>query len=193
MIWISKEITVLIPEDKLVISGYFGRDVLGFRDAFSFDWGNMTVTLRSDHLFSDKLFSNTSFIYSDFDYKLGFGGSDLAISIAATIQNLNFKQDFSYYANEKNRYEFGVNIIKHIFKPGSFESAIEGLNNSQLESKHAIESAVYMANTQKITPTITASYGLRYSNFTQIGPGNILFLNELGELESEKYFEANEV
>lgn len=180
-------------KNKLFISGYFGRDVLGFKDAFSFDWGNITGTLRYNHLFNDKLFSNTSFIYSDFDYKINIGDSNLDISIAAIIQNLHFKQDFSYYANEKNKFEFGASLIKHTFKPGSFESNMEGLNNSQLENKHALESAAYVSNTQKISPTLTASYGLRYSNFTQLGPGNIFSYNSLGELESEKYYETNEV
>ncbi len=180
-------------KNKIFVSGYFGRDVLRFDDAFGFDWGNLTGTIRYNHLFSNKLFSNTSFIYSDFDYKIDIGFGEQDIVIAAAIQDFNFKQDFNYYANEKNKLEFGANIIKHVFKPGSFENTIEGLNNSQLEDKHAVESAAYISNTQKITPNITASYGLRYSNFTQLGPGNISFYNTEGELEHKEYYDTNEV
>jgi len=179
--------------NRIYVSGYFGRDVLGFKNAFGFDWGNITGTLRYNHIFSDKLFSNTTFVYSDFDYNIDIGLGDANIVIAAAIQDLNFKQDFSYYLNEKNKIRFGVNTIKHVFKPGSLESTIEGLNNSQLENKHALESAAYVSNKHKITPNITMSYGLRYSNFTQFGPGKIYDYNVYGEIESEKEYADNEV
>ena len=183
----------LNDKNRVFISGYFGRDVLGFGDEFGFDWGNLTSTIRFNHIFNDKLFSNTSLIYSDFDYKINIGSADEKIVIAASIQDINFKQDFNYYLNESNKINFGVNVVKHLFAPGEIDSNIDGINNSQVEDKHALESAAYISNTQKISDNITASYGVRYSNFTQFGPGTIFSYNELGEIESEKEYAKNEV
>jgi len=71
----------LNDNDRVYVSGYLGRDVLGTA-AFGFDWGNRTVTARWNHIFSNKLFSNTSYIYSEYDY--GFdvqsGGLDINLN-----------------------------------------------------------------------------------------------------------------
>jgi hypothetical protein len=58
-------------KDRLFLSGYFGRDVFGFNDEnfdFGFDWGNTTGTLRWNHIFNSRLFSNTTLTYSDYAY-----------------------------------------------------------------------------------------------------------------------------
>ncbi|NBP58968.1 hypothetical protein EBU71_20965, partial [bacterium] len=57
-------------KDKLFVSGYLGRDVFGV-DEFGFNWGNATLTTRWNHLFSNKLFSNTTAFYSNYDYGIG--------------------------------------------------------------------------------------------------------------------------
>lgn len=183
----------LNDKNKLYLSGYFGRDVLGFSDKFGFDWGNLTGTLRYNHIFNAKLFSNTSLIYSDFDYKISIGSNQDELFITANIKDYNFKQDFDYFLNDKNQMGFGFNVIKHIFSPGEINTNIDGINNSQLESKYALESSAYLSNKQKITDDITAAYGLRFNNFTQLGPGTIYFYNSYGEIESEQIYNSNEV
>ncbi len=180
-------------KNKVYLSGYFGRDVLGFSDDFGFDWGNLTGTLRYNHIFNAKLFSNTSLIYSDFDYKISIGSNQDELFISANIKDYNFKQDFDYYLNDKNQMGFGFNVIKHIFSPGEINTNIEGINNSQLENKYALESSAYVSNQQKITDDITAAYGLRFNNFTQLGPGTIYSYNSYGEIESEGIYNRNEV
>lgn len=183
----------LDDKNKLYLSGYFGRDVLGFSDEFGFDWGNLTGTLRYNHIFNAKLFSNTSLIYSDFDYKISIGSNQDELFISANIKDYNFKQDFDYYLNDKNQMGFGFNVIKHIFSPGEINTNIVGINNSQLEKKYALESSAYVSNKQKITDDITAAYGLRFNNFTQLGPGTIYSYNFYGEIESEHIYDRNEV
>ncbi|MFZ4478094.1 MAG: TonB-dependent receptor, partial [Saprospiraceae bacterium] len=87
-------------KDRLFLSGYFGRDVLG-ASGFGLNWGNYTGTLRWNHLFSERLFSNTSVVFSNFDYEFGFGGVDDDIKVKASIQDINLKQDFSFFPNTK--------------------------------------------------------------------------------------------
>jgi hypothetical protein len=58
--------------NKVYLSGYFGRDKFKFvsqygsdRDEGGINWGNATGTARWNHLISNKIFSNTSFVFSD--------------------------------------------------------------------------------------------------------------------------------
>lgn len=87
--WINKN-------NRIFVSGYFGRDVLGLRDLFGFDWGNSTGTIRLNHFYNDKLFSNTSLIFSNYSYKINIDYNDTEISILSKIRDYNFKHDFQY-------------------------------------------------------------------------------------------------
>ena len=81
------------------MSGYFGRDVLGLEDKFGFDWGNISGTLRWNHLFSEKLFSNTSLIFSDYDYVVKILNSENTFGVTSGIRDINLKTDFQYFYN----------------------------------------------------------------------------------------------
>ncbi len=165
--------------NRVFASGYFGRDVLGYSDQFGFNWGNTTATIRWNHIFNPKLFSNTSFIYSDYNYKINIT-SDVDIDISSRIRDWNFKQEFDYFFNENNTIKFGANIIHHTFMPGELNSNDENVNDFLLEHKYSLESAAYISNTHKINNKLTLSYGLRFTNFTQIGPGTIVTWDENG-------------
>lgn len=161
-------------KDRIFLSGYFGRDVFKFRESFSNDWGNATATLRWNHLFSDKLFSNTSLIFSDFKYgfELEFFGND-RFKYRSGIRDYNFKTDFDFFMNPKNEIRFGANVILHDFDPGVFEPVGDSTYLTPLKLNHdyAIESAIYINNDQTITTRLSLNYGLRYSWFENIGPG----------------------
>lgn len=160
-------------KDRVFVSGYFGRDVLGYSDLFGFDWGNSTATLRWNHIYSNKLFSNTSLIYSDYNYQIEISG-DADLEISSRIRDLNFVQEFDYFLNDSNTLKFGANIIHHTFMPGDLESNSENVSDFFIDNKYSVESAVYISNIQKLTSKLIFSYGLRFTNFTQLGPGNII-------------------
>lgn len=163
-------------KDRIFISGYFGRDKFGFSDQFGFDWGNITGTARWNHIYGDKqkLFGNTSFIFSNYNYKIKFGGGDETFEIGSEIQDFNFKEDFDWYINQNHTLSFGANIIHHTFKPGEIETGDGiGFTLNDIEERFSIESSAYISNEHKIGKRITLIYGLRGSNFAQIGPGDI--------------------
>lgn len=161
-------------KDRLFLSGYFGRDKFGFSDQFGFTWGNTTATARWNHIFSEKLFSNTSFIYSNYNYKINFGSGNESFQIGSEIQDFNVKQDFDYYLNTNNTLKFGGNFVHHTFRPGEIETGSDiSFVLNDLSERYSLESALYISNEQKIKKRLTLVYGLRYSNFTQIGPGDI--------------------
>lgn len=172
-------------KDRIFLSGYFGRDKFGFADQFGFDWGNTTGTFRWNHIYGkkQKLFGNTSFIFSNYNYKIQFGSGDDTFEIGSQIQDFNFKEDFTYYLNENHTLSFGANVIHHTFKPGEIEtgSGIDFVLND-IEERYSVESALYVSNEHKIGKRITLVYGVRGSNFAQIGPGDVFTFDNSGDI-----------
>jgi outer membrane cobalamin receptor len=168
--------------DRVFVSGYFGADVLGFGSALGINWGNTTGTLRWNHLFNDRLFSNTSLIYSKYDYQIN---SDLAgnnLTLYSSIQDFNFKQDFQYFADESNAFKFGFNSVVHRMIPGTVTSS-NGTQESitSLTNKYSWENALYVAHDYKASPVLSFDYGLRLTAFSIIGPGAFSTYDSAGD------------
>lgn len=174
---------LLNQNNRIYISGYFGRDVLGFGKTFGFDWGNATGTIRWNHFYNDKLFSNTSLIFSNYNYKIkiNFGTDD--IFITSKIRDYNLKHDFQYYASPKSKIKFGFNTIYHKVVPGEISvSNNSGTNDEKLTNKYAWENALYITHDYKLTQRLSFIYGLRLTSFTAIGPGDFYTINSNGEI-----------
>ncbi|MBP9153244.1 MAG: TonB-dependent receptor, partial [Flavobacteriales bacterium] len=185
---------IIGKKDRLFLSGYFGRDVLKFND-FGFDWGNATATLRWNHVFNEKLFSNTSFIFSNYDYGIGIGFGTSNFKISAGIQDLNLKEDLTYYHNPKNTMRFGFNVIYHNYSPGKLVSdGANAFNAIILDNAYATESAIYAANEQKIWRGLSARYGVRLSMFNRLGSGTIFQYDDQNEItDSTTYGKAQNI
>ncbi|UTW65786.1 TonB-dependent receptor [bacterium SCSIO 12643] len=181
----------ITEKDKIYVSGYLGRDVFGYRDDFGFDWGNITGTLRWNHVISNKMFSNTSLIYSNYDYNISVGSESAGedIEIKSQIEDFNLKQDFSFYPNSNNSIKFGFNVIHHTITSGSLDGGENsGINSDAGDLSYGYESAIYLQNEQKINDKWSANYGLRYSFFHRIGPGSEYLFDSEGNLISEETF-----
>jgi len=153
--------------NRIYLSGYFGKDDFGFSD-LGMDWGNSTGTLRWNHLFSNKLFSNTTLIYSNYDYGFNIGSE---ASMSSGIEDIGFKQDISWYINPNNTFRLGVNTTYHTFNPGRLLFEDSEIFEILLDKKQAFESTIYLSNYQKITTKLSSEYGFRLSMFNQMGPG----------------------
>lgn len=176
-------------KNRIYLSGYFGRDNFGFGDEFGFDWGNATGTIRWNHIANEKLFSNTSVIFSRYSYKFGFsaGGSDVKFS--SSIRDINLKQDFSLFPNPNHKIKFGVNAIYHNFVPGEIESSLEGFNDTKLTERYALEGGVYIQDDCDINEKWSIQYGLRYSIFDYMGEGKSYTFDDEGNKTSEQQFD----
>ncbi|MDO6597145.1 TonB-dependent receptor [Oceanihabitans sp. 2_MG-2023] len=155
--------------NNVYLSGYFGRDVFSISESFKNTYGNSVLNFRWNHLFSDKLFSNMSLIYSDYYYGLNL--DFIEFNWNSGIRNFNFKYDLKHYLNDKIKLQYGLNSIYHKFNPGEIEPSSEtsGINPRKLIDKYAFENAVYIDAEHKLTKKLTASYGLRYSSFLRLG------------------------
>jgi len=155
--------------NNVYLSGYFGRDVFSINDSFRNTYGNSILNFRWNHLFSDKLFSNLSLIYSDYYYGLNL--DFIGFNWNSGITNFNVKYDFKHYASDKIKLQYGLNSIYHKFNPGEIEPSTSnsGINFQKLIDKYAFENAIYFDVEHKIAENLMASYGLRYSSFLRLG------------------------
>ncbi len=179
--------------DRIFISGYFGKDKLGTEN-FGFEWGNTTGTFRWNHLFNSRLFSNTSLIYSSYDYEIDINQSNSEFNISSGIEDYHVKQDFTYFLNTNNKIKFGMDVIYHTFKPGELLS--EGdtqTDNIIIDKKYAFESGLYLSNEQKIGSTIAMEYGIRLSMFNEVGPGFVYQYDENGEIIGEESYNKGDI
>ena len=163
----------LNPNNNLYLSGYFGRDVFSLNKSFTNIYGNSTLNLRWNHLFSDKLFSNLSLIYSDYYYGLDL--DFVGFKWDSGIQNYNIKYDFKNYISDSFKLNYGVNAIYYDFNPGTIKpsNADSGINFDQIDKKYAFEPALYINADHEISDKISLSYGLRYSMFYRLGQSTV--------------------
>ncbi|RKS92263.1 outer membrane receptor protein involved in Fe transport [Flavobacterium limicola] len=163
----------LDTNNSLYLSGYFGRDVFSLNKSFTNIYGNATLNLRWNHLFSEKLFSNLSLIYSDYYYGLDL--DFVGFQWDSGIRNYNIKYDFKNYISDKFKLNYGVNGIYYEFNPGTIKPSDEnsGINFAQLDKKYAFEPALYINADHEISDRIALSYGLRYSMFYRLGQSTV--------------------
>lgn len=176
-------------KNKIYLSGYFGRDDLGYKDLFGFRWGNTTGTLRWNHIASPRLFSNTSLIFSDFRYVVSVTSNKIQFDIKSNIQDWNLKQEFSWYPNSKHTLKFGFNTIHHTIVPGNISaSGISAINSTHVESRYAWENAVFVADDWKATSKLSINLGLRVSSFSLLGSGSFNTYDSTGIVTSTKFY-----
>ncbi|MEP6931264.1 MAG: outer membrane beta-barrel protein, partial [Flavobacterium sp.] len=197
----------LNDNNSLYLSGYFGRDVFSINKRFSNTYGNATLNLRWNHLYSDKLFSNFSLIYSDYYYGLDL--DFVGFKWDSGIKNYNIKYDFKHYISDKFKLNYGLSGIYYEFNPGTIKPTgdVLGINPDQLDKKYAFEPSVYLDAESQLSKKITVSYGLRYSLFYRLGSSTVNYyadnnpvvfntntqIYQKGKPTSTEYFGKNKV
>ena len=172
----------LNENSRLYVSGYLGRDKFRIENEIGYEWGSKTSTIRLTHTFSEKLFSNSSFIFSNYSYKIDISG-DNDVLLGSRIQDFNLKQDFSWYLNSGNTLKFGANLVSHKIVPGEIEARPGSLYNSlAVRPRRAIESALNLSNIQDVSPGLKIYYGLRLALFTNVAPGDFYRFDKEGKL-----------
>ncbi len=182
-------------KDRIYLSGYFGRDKLGFGETFGIDWGNATATARWNRIVNEKLFSNTSFIFSSYDYKISIKSGDVDFKILSKIQDFNVKQEFQYFLNTRNKLRFGLNAIHHAITPGQVEAnSSSGISTTKINPLKSIESAIYITNDWTASEKINVSYGARLTGFSVLGNGSESYtFNESGDVATTNKYRKNQM
>ena len=168
-------------KNKIYVSGYFGRDELGLGQEFGIDWGNKTGTIRWNRIISNKLFLNTSLIYSDYNYNVKLKNGETNFNINSNIKDVNLKQDYTFYANGTNTLRFGFNTILHTITPSTFSGTV--INSVSKEGRNGLENALYLTNNYRASNQLTIDYGVRLSMYTLMG-GDVYNIYENGVINS---------
>jgi hypothetical protein len=175
--------------NRIFLSGYFGKDLLNVKHTGGIDYGNATATFRWNHIFSSKLFSNTSLIYSNFLYNVHVSGNTNDVKISSAITDYHLKQDFNYYINSANKIDAGVDINYHVTQPGSATaSKSSSFNDVLLQKKYSLESAAYVSHEWTATERLKFVYGIRFSLLTVLGAGTFYTYDKEGNIISSNYY-----
>jgi hypothetical protein len=178
-------------KNTLYLSGYFGRDELGLSETFGFGWGNTTATLRWNHLYSNRLFSNTSLIYSNYNYVIENFLEENNFKVNSSIRDLNLKQDFQLALNNSHNIRFGVDLIQHTISPGDITaSETSSVNEVTVEKRKGNEIAAYISDEWEMNDRINVVYGLRASSFFLLGPGSFSNYDPDGNVLSTKTYSS---
>jgi len=186
-------------KDRIFLSGYFGRDVFTFKRSdigfnVNIPWGNATTSLRWNHLFNNKLFVNTTAIYSDYEFSFGAEQDLFEFRLYSGITDYNAKVDFTYLPNVLHNIKFGVNYTYHIFKPSSVSARIgeTEYDLSGIIKYYANDAAIYFNDDFDVTDKLKISAGVRGTYFEQIGPFDRFVKNEFGITEDTINYKRGE-
>lgn len=178
----------LNDNNNIYLSGYFGRDVFKISDSFDNTYGNTVLNFRWNHLFSDKLFSNMSLIYSDYYYGLNL--NFVEFNWDSGIKNFNFKYDFKHYISNNFKLQYGLNSIYYKFNPGDIKPSTptSGINPFKLTDKFAFENAIYIDAEHDLSEKLSVNYGLRLSSFLRLGQNELnIYANNQAVIFNEDF------
>lgn len=173
---------VLSDKDRLYLSGYFGKDKFyansidkknNYDSRNSLLWGNITSTLRWNHLFTNRLFSNASLVFTNYRLTIRstekYNGDYFTLSYKSNIRDLGFKYNFDFMPVPEHYIRFGANSTWHNFLPQAIvvKSSYEVENfNTNSKPIDTYESGIFFEDDWKMTSKLRANIGFRLSHFS---------------------------
>jgi hypothetical protein len=181
-------------KNAIYLSGYFGKDVLGLKGTFGTNWGNTTGTVRFNHVFNSRLFSNTSVIFSNYSYVIQSFLSNEDFKATSQINDVNLKEDLAYVMGDNHTLKFGFNVLHHDIAPGNISSsASSSFNNISVQKRYGYENAAYVSDEWKANNNLTFLYGVRLSGMLLLGPGTFNTYDDAGNVTSSKSFTSGQL
>ncbi|MBS1569284.1 MAG: TonB-dependent receptor, partial [Bacteroidetes bacterium] len=191
----------LSDKDRFFLSGYFGRDVFTLDGSepgspkFKIPWGNATVSGRWNHVFSPKLFLNTTAVFSDYKFSFSGGQDDFGFSLKSGIRDYGLKLDFNQYPNIRHNLRYGLQYTYHIYTPSTVAVNSDDVDfNIDTPSKlNAHEAAVYVQDDFDVTDALRLNAGLRYSWFAHVGPFHEYLTDAQGNNTGARDYAASDI
>ncbi|WP_025743482.1 TonB-dependent receptor [Aquimarina pacifica] len=160
----------LNKNNRIFLSGYFGRDNFEIENFLGTTWGNASGTLRWTSVLNDDLFLQASAIFSNYDYNLDNLRSGSEFRWNSNILNYNFKPRLTWYINSDTTLKTGVDYTYYNFQPGEINPLKESsVTPEKFREKFGTEIGAYVDLKQKISDKLSLQYGFRVSNFNRIG------------------------
>jgi hypothetical protein len=162
-------------KDHIFLSFFKGNDNAGYTGANSLnyktDFGNTTGTFRWNHIFGNKIFSNTSLIYNDYHLGLGTTQNNYYEVLYTGIKDLSAKTDFTFSPNNNHKIKAGFAYTYHTLYPSAVSSKVPRRGNQITINKDSItkrlssELAFYLSDEYDISKTLSVNYGVRVPYF----------------------------
>lgn len=176
-------------KDKLYFSSYFGRDKFHFTETENYGfgeydrykvglfWQNATATARWNHLFTNKIFSNLSLVFSDYSmntymgYKFYEGAGNpnnetFNSRFSSGIRDYTAKYDISINPNPAHRILVGAAVTAHIARPNAVTMNVDTFSMRQAEKEPGLEYAVYAEDEINIRNRFRINPGIRLVGFS---------------------------
>jgi hypothetical protein len=166
--------------NKLYLSGYFGKDLFSIKqkehdveNLSGLNWGNSTATMRWNHLFNNKLFSNLSLIYSNYNFQIHEEYNEIVkkekyyAEYNSGIRDYTVKYDVDFIPNTSHWIKAGALAIWHEFRPYAFVE-VDNNNNidiNDIQSIEGLETGFYIEDTYQPINNLKLNGGVRYSHF----------------------------
>lgn len=165
----------LTNKDHLFLSLYAGRD----NNDYSIDssstgginyymhFGNTAFTLRWNHQYSAKIFSNTSLIYNQYHQFLSATQEGYFAQLYSGIRDINAKTDLTFYPSPRHKINTGVNYLYQILYPASLSEKIaatdstHGINPDNIPPQTSTRLAVYLSDNIMLNRRFNAYLGIR--------------------------------
>jgi hypothetical protein len=181
-------------KDRLFLTLYNGKDVLRSRintdDSDGINWGNTCLSGRWNHIFGSKVFLNSSFYGSKYDYYL-YSSVKSNEYWNSQIGNTSLKEELTFYATPKITWRYGFKFSSYNFNPGNYVSPSND-NNTQVSPVHSSEITVFGGAEQEIFPWLRINYGVRVNTWSNSGESFVIQYDSLHNQMGINYYKKNE-
>ncbi|HNP17618.1 MAG TPA: TonB-dependent receptor [Fulvivirga sp.] len=178
------------PKDQLYFSTYTGADSF-FEQNSGIKWTNVAGTLQWNHLFSDRIFLNTTMSASAYDYFLHTDRSNNT-QWKSHISNFNIKGDFTYFIKPENILSFGTGFNTHNFNPGNLTTDNPNVQPPVVSTNNSLEAVIYGSHEVKLNEHWGVKYGVRLSSWNNNGPSFEFKFDENHNVIDTTYYNKNE-
>jgi len=181
--------------NNIYLSTYYGKDIYENKQYAGMHFGNRTATLRWNHLFGKKLFSNFTLMQTHYSYDLGTTeASPQYINWASFMDDYGFKADFIWYPSPGSTFRYGLSSVLHRIRPSDITATSQtGVPmGANLAPSQGVESGAYFSGESGVGDKLTLRYGLRYSHFMNLGPSTVYDYDDNYEItDSSVYVEGD--
>ncbi len=171
----------LNTKNRLFLTGFTGKDDFSRLTnasvhTFGIRWDNSTATIRWNHLFNNRLFSNTTAIFSEYNYYL-YISREQDDYWQSSIRNKTLKTDFTWFPDPANTFKGGVELSNYQSNPGNVHFSDEETQKSAplIPEYNSLGVSIYLSNDQTIREKFLIKYGLRLSTWRNLGPATVYF------------------
>jgi hypothetical protein len=169
--------------DRFYMTFYLGNDAFSriatsSVHTFGISWNNILGTVRWNHIYNKKLFSNTTLYSSRYNYYL-YLSKELSEYWNSSIANKTLKSDYTYYLNPQNTIKAGIELGSHSSNPGNVHLSDKVTQQSvpEIPKYSSREVDFYFSNEQKLSKKFSTRYGIRLPVWQNRGATTVYYFN----------------